>query len=472
MRRGALFTIVLLFAGCVGGPAATVGPADVDVPAFLAVDHDHMDPGLHEGARNMSLAAYLPVCDPASPCSFGEIDVMGDIALVAITEPDGGFALVDIAEPRAPKVLSVTKLGRTVATDVKLAPDGRTAFIAVSNWLPFVGKPGTTADPTSLAGAPTSQGIHVYDVADPAAPVSRWFEPMGAEGVHMLDVHVIDGEMFVFATTPAYFKFFLPGQTRGPIEPVVISRYDAASGRLERISEYVPPEAGIGTNGDSAHDITVVDDPDEGPLLFAAFAFGVAVARVADPAAPEHVGSWRLADEGFDASRNAHTVMMQRVEGVRTLVVTPEQLEENELYVVDATDLASMSLVSTWHLPGDLDERAGLEWSLHNVNLLDGKAYVAHYHGGVWVLDLSTRASLEDPRPLGHFATVETGQVGPGLPEVWAGPTMPNVWDVVPGKGVVFVSDITSGFYVLDAAWSVPMELPYGERGASLATGR
>ncbi|HEX9817063.1 MAG TPA: hypothetical protein VGB18_08790, partial [Candidatus Thermoplasmatota archaeon] len=372
---------VLFLAGCLAAPSADPidpdAPIDDGIPSFLELDHDHNDASLHEGASGFSLGAYLPICAASASCSFGEIDVMANILIQAIMEPDGGFALVDIQTPTSPRLLSTTTFGRAVATDVKLSPDAKTAFVAVSNWAPLVGKAGLQQDPTSASGLARSQGVQVYDISEPRAPVARWFEPIGLEGVHMVDVHVIDGATYVVVTTPAYFKFYAAHVQETTSEPVWIGRYDPTLGRLAHVADYTPPEVieaapVSGAGSFSAHDITIIDDPDEGPILFGAYGFGVAAASLKDPASPRHLGSWSLVAAGFDAAvHNTHTVMVQRVDGRRTLVITPEQIEDNTLYVVDAQDLSKMTLLGTWSLPGDLENYRGVMWSLHNVNLLD-----------------------------------------------------------------------------------------------------
>ena len=61
------------------------------------------------------------------------------------------------------------------------------------------------------------------------------------------------------------------------------------------------------------------------------------------------------------------------------------------LWVLDATDLGLIQVVSSWSAPGG-HAADGLRYSMHNPRFLDGTLVLAYYHGGVWALDLATQA--------------------------------------------------------------------------------
>jgi hypothetical protein len=275
----------------------------------------------------------------------------------------------------------------------------------------------------------------------------------------MLDVHVIDGTTWVYATTPFYSlavlaEQFLPVGT--PTNSIEILRWQG--GQLTRVGSYDAPEK---SGSDFAHDITVVDDGDQ-VLLLGAYYDHATIADLSDPAQPRPLGAFSLTGNGIEGS-DVHTVMMQRVGDRRILVTSPELGGGGEMLTLDATDPGHITLIGRWGLPG-WDERSGAEWSPHNVNLLDGKAYLAHYHGGAWVLDISSEATLAEPAVLGYFAPADAAE-RPAKNFLYGGQA-PSTWEVIPAKGRIFVADMGTGLYVLKPGWPIGDLPPYGDRGA------
>ncbi|HVM45044.1 MAG TPA: hypothetical protein VM582_03825, partial [Candidatus Thermoplasmatota archaeon] len=135
MRLVAILALAALVAGCIQAPASVTDatlPLD-DVLAFLVADHDHLDPTQHAAALGLTQVAH-DVLDIGGrgPRTFGEIDIVGDLAVVAVLQPTGGFVTIDISDPAAPKPLAFYEAGATYAGDVKLSPDGRFAFVGAN----------------------------------------------------------------------------------------------------------------------------------------------------------------------------------------------------------------------------------------------------------------------------------------------------------------------------------------------------
>lgn len=454
MRRALALALVLVLAGCVVPDATTPSPSGtlVDPEAsFLALDHDHGDPALHSAAAGLALTAH-PDLDPGAGY-FGELDIMGDMLALATEQPQGAVLLLDISNPDAPKQVGRIALDDAIVTDVKIAPDAKTLFVSTSSWLTLGAHARFARDPSALPTFARALGLIAFDVADPARPREIAFAAAGPDGAHMIDVHVKGGITWVFASTPAYsYAATAVDQTRRVVGPDPIAIFKWTGSAFEKVADYNGPER------DSSHDMTVVDD-DGKLIMLVPYYFGVGVADVTDPSRPTHLGSWSLAEGGIKNS-NVHTVMMTHVEGQRVLIATPELGEAGQLLVIDATDFGAMKLIGTWALP-DWEDRKGVEWSPHNVNVIDGKIYFAHYHGGAWVIDISTKARLAAPEVAGYYA--------PSAPRVAATTflyegAVPSTWDVVTAKGRVFVSDMGTGLHVLKASWTVPDAPAYGER--------
>jgi hypothetical protein len=469
MKASALLAVLLL-AGCIGSARdphpAPAAPAAIPVEAyatlpFLDVDHDHTDPTLHQGAAaGLAVTGRLPLLADRGTGYFGEMDIMGDLLAVAIEQNPAGVVLVDISDPDHPERLSHIALDFTVAADVKFTPDGKTLFVATSSWLLLGGEvQRLDSDPDQAGTLSRAFGVIAYDVSNPASPREIAYLPVGRDGVHMLDVHVIGDVTYLFAATPFYSLAVLAEQVLPVGTPTnAIEILSWSAGQLLPVARYDSPTK---TGAEFAHDMTVVEDGDQ-VLMLCAYYDDAAVADGSDPANPRHLGSFSLPDNGVEDS-DVHTVMLTHVGDRRILVTSPELAGGGEMLTLDATDLTHITLLGRWGIPG-WDDRTGGEWSPHNVNLADGKAYLAHYHAGAWVLDIGSEATLAHPDVVGYFAPADATE--PPAQNFLYGGQAPSTWEVIPAKGRVFVTDMGTGLYVLQPTWTVGQDPPYGTRGA------
>ena len=107
-----------------------------------------------------------------------------------------------------------------------------------------------------------------------------------------------------------------------------------------------------------------------------------------------------------------------------------EEGYDKHLAVLDVTDLANPEIVSRFKT------RQGA--SIHNVEIVDGIAYVAYYLDGLRVVDL--RDPME-PREIGHYDTFVDEEERTLLD---------GAWGVRVEDGRVYISDIQSGTYAFD----------------------
>lgn len=461
--RLVLLVALAAVAGCVQAPASLT-EADLAVPDVLNVlvpDHDHLDPALHASARAIAQLAHDPLeIGGDSPRTFGEIDIIGDLAVLGVLQPTGGFVTVDISDPAAPKPLGWFEAGATYAGDVKLSPDGKLAFVGANG---LFAEDQILGAPLLAPTAARSSGVQVVDVSDPTMPRLLSYYALPDTGVHMLDVHVIGGDLYVFSVYGGVFglPFNPPVFVPLPGAGVDVARLESGptgAPMLRHVSSY---RAGMPAL--QAHDITVYDDEELGVVMLCACGFhGVTVVDVNDPAMPVELGLWQEHDDLY-----VHTVMPAVVDGKRILVAIPETFaaeEQQPLWIIDASDPAGMATLGSWRLPGpDLTYDSGYRFSTHNINVLDNKVYLAHFHAGVWVLDISTPEKLAAPDAIAHIMPIYDGTLGASLGIA----AMPLVWEVIPAKGHLFVADIGAGLYVLDPEFEVPEGLPYGDRGLS-----
>lgn len=439
-------------AGCVG-PDGTPDPA-AHLPGFVdpmaAPDgHDHADYAQHQLSWNMQEMGWTDVV-PGAPVAWGEADTHEGLAVVAHAWPTAGLATVDITDPTTPTLLDHYDTGVGYGADVKLSSDGTIAVLSVQAHAEFAGQNDPTGGPDllsaedPLAGA-TAMGLHLYDVSDPTEITFLSSVPVYPYGIHMAYVHEIAGEEYVFAV----HNLEGIGVWRLVREPTV---------HLEFVTDVLRPDGPDGPGVNGPHDVTVLDDPALGaPLLYVADAYhGLIVYDVSDPAMPETLGTWVNDDNRW----YAHTVQAEVLDdGTRRIVMVPEVFSDAEatlvspLWILDGTDLSAITLQATWNAPGDHGAEE-LRYSVHNLQLVGGTIVLAHYHGGVWVLDVATDPDgTTNVTALGyHLPANDPGRPMSGIYEgVYHMMDAPTVWDVVVDNGIVWATDVNSGLYALRA---------------------
>lgn len=437
------------------GVAAPAQPRECSQPEAdpmpQGAGHDHADPTQHRFECGLRAAATLDLKNAVpEPELFGEIDVAGDIGVMATTFPQAGFVVLDLSDPAAPVVLSRFRGGACnprvdidCGADVKLTPDARYAFLAVQ---------GSADTPDGIA----TPGIVTVDIADPRAPKQIAFVAVPPVGVHMLAFHKIGNDGWVFARAR--------GLGPADAEPGVAIYRVQPGGRLVKTGEIV-------TEG--AHDVALFDDPvDRRTYLYLSGAQSgtLFVYDVADPVSPRRVGTWKPAPEVAGNAWYMHNAATFRSGGKRYTFAGPELYGQfgslppghggvaGPLWLLDTTDHDDIKLIGEWRNPSD--RTAGnLTFSPHNTWYAgEGITWTSHYHGGVWVLDwnpvLAGRA--REPRIAGYHVphTARRDFVESEAEEKFMTAesmrTRPLIWDVVARGRYGFVSDINGGFVVLE----------------------
>ena len=103
---------------------------------------------------------------------------------------------------------------------------------------------------------------------------------------------------------------------------------------------------------------------------------------------------------------------------------------DRHLTILEVTDLTDPQVISRF------STRAGL--SVHNIEVLDGIAYVSYYIDGLRVVDLR---DPENPKEVGHFDTV---------PAQDERDIVQGLWGVHVDDGVVYASDFETGTYAFE----------------------
>ena len=390
----------------------------------------------------------------------GDIWVHGDYAYVGTFGVDGdcpniGVKVVDISNPFAPTMVDVLSVpSGSHPSDVKVASIN-TSF--------FQGDLLVNSNEACATGG--SNGIQLWDVTDPLNPLA--LNRFDTGGVHNTYLYQIGDRAYVLLAVPFAEVFgtsnALPASdlqivdVTDPANPVLAGEWTlgrdaglafgaprfAGEPLLPPGSDCTPPPATPPLcRGAVAmvylHDVWASTD---GAVAYLSYwDAGLVTLDISDPANPTllAVATEPLSDEG-----NAHNAVVDEFSNL--ILVGDEDIEPGPwgfLRVFDGSDPAAPVQIGTFATTNALADPppdSGL-YSLHNITMADGTAYLAWFSDGVRVLDLSDPSA---PKERASF-------VPPDVPDPFGFfPPKALVWGVSVQDDIVFASDINGGLYVL-----------------------
>ena len=266
-------------------------------------------------------------------------------------------------------------------------------------------------------------GLVVFDVSQPAEPLLigqyRVFDGEGSPE-NFTDIHNIflspNGDMLYAANTSFPLDSLSGRQTDLRPDLRVIDVSDPSS--PEELARF----AKVGMEG-NVHDINVIRWGDRLVAFVNYWEAGLWILDVTDANAISVMSSttWDgiISHSGWAFALNDKLYYAHAEEGY-----------DKHLAVLDVTDLANPEIVSRFKT------RQGA--SIHNVEIVDGIAYVAYYLDGLRVVDL--RDPME-PREIGHYDTFVDEEERTLLD---------GAWGVRVEDGRVYISDMQSGTYAFD----------------------
>jgi hypothetical protein len=418
--------------------------------------------GRTELARNVRRIGHLDL--PGG----GQIVVQGDYAYVGHMKPPDGTTILDVSDPKNPRVVATITLPDADSHTHKVRVVGDVMIVNVEqNDRHFRRKgdriPEVRARLQAALGRPPSDaeiaaelkvrpedipvleearrrgyrdgGFRIYDVSDRANPRPLHYEKTFGFGTHRFDMD----ERYAYISTEmeGYVgNILVIYDIRDPSRPEEVARWwmpgqHVAGGETPTWKGY----------GNRLHHAMRVGDE----LWAAVWNAGIRVIDVSDITAPR-----TIAEHNYHPPipEPTHTVMPVSVPvaGRRLAVAVDEEHEHVRgqphgfIWVFDVTDLNRFQPLSTFHV-SELDSpwsRTG-RFGAHQFqeHLDDTLVYATWFSGGLRIIDIKDPFL---PEEVGHF-----------IPEPVGGQASPQSNDVdVDGRGLIYLIDRNVGFDILE----------------------
>ncbi|RKH13427.1 hypothetical protein D7X74_21875 [Corallococcus sp. CA047B] len=260
---------------------------------------------------------------------------------------------------------------------------------------------GVWAKGDALYIASTKAGVIVYDISNPADP--QYMRAVPGEAIAVHTVHVQGDRLYAMAPEPASQTLLF--DVTSPLSPVLLNRVTVSG-------EWGGP-----------HDATAYGDR----LYINSTSSGFVAFDVSNPEHALELGAYVFGRQYAHASAvgtfAGRTIAFEGGEGVNA-----------HLRVLDVTDPANMRLIGEYGLRP--------HFSIHNMILKGTKLYIAYYHEGVRVLDVSVPPK---PREVAYFNTFLETQPGRS-----SGMFEGAIGIRVPGDGYVYVVDTARGLLIFN----------------------
>jgi hypothetical protein len=349
------------------------------------------------------------------------------------------------------------------ASGAATAGVGATGGIGASGAPAATGGIGATdAVAAGLGGTPESYvpyppGVMLVSIEDPRAPAIVDFYALPILGGHSVTGGDLDGTQVIvasvvnLATAASNFWFFevasTPLGTR--LLPAGFFQDSAAAANAPLINGH--------------NDAWIQVHPVTGQHLayLANWNQGVAILDISNLANPQVIGRWydnpgpnaETQTDGIGSVHNAFPMHEATADGRhytfigQEILVHPAATPSGWVKVLDTTDPTDPHVVATWTLPVDVEWSNSLVWSTHYVDYFQNTLFVAHYHAGVWAIDISDLPNNPFPPAIGVFVPALES---PAPPQPASYDWAPTIMDAnVLSSGELVVWDSHSGVYVV-----------------------
>ncbi|MFB3053719.1 MAG: LVIVD repeat-containing protein [Alphaproteobacteria bacterium] len=356
----------------------------------------------------------------------GQVTIEGNTAYLGYMYGPEGTSILDISDPRDPKLLTTIMLQNKQSHSHKVRVVGD-IMVVNSEERPVTGQPYDDG------------GFRIYDIADKSNPKLIHFQKTFGKGVHRFDMD----EDYLYLSTEAegFIGNILEVYDIGdPAKPEKISQWWMPGQNVAAGEEPNP----LGREHRLHHALRCGDQ-----MYAGCWGSGYAIIDIADITKPKTLGTYDVHPPALEPS---HTFLKipNPIDGREIAIATDEERsnrrgDEDEphapLYVFDVTDPTNMLLIHTHHVSEESSpyHGTGIRFGAHQFRetIDNNVAFVTWFAAGLRILDFSRP---EQPEELGYFIPV------PGDRQM-----APQTNDVeMDHRGLLYITDKAHGFDVIE----------------------
>jgi len=358
----------------------------------------------------------------------GQIVIQGRHAFVGHQHGPEGTTILDIADPRNPKIVSQIMLSNPMAHShkVRVLDD-----LMVVNSEIEPGK-GNRLDFTD-------GGFKLYDIKDPAKPRLISFVKTHARGVHRFDID----ETYAYISTEMdgfVGNILVIYDIRNPVKPIEVSRWWMPG---QNVAAGEPPHP-RGRDHSLHHAMRCGDE------MYAGCWFsGVSIVDVSDIRKPRTLGHHEY-DPPHAEPTHTFLKMPFRIDGRSIAVSTEEERPKRgpdtgrphaPLRTWDVTDPTRPKILCTYQVDEQVQPYHGddVRFGTHQLREIvdrDCMLFVTWFAAGLRMIDISDPAK---PKERGYFIPQPAAHNAP-----WSNDVAKD------GRGLIFLTDKTQGLDVID----------------------
>ncbi len=463
-----LVLTMFLTAGCL---AAETTPEKValDPEALAALIgtpveqlHEHTDASQHMASFGLELVNWSPLIpDELGSEGFAGMRIIDGIAYIATDGAHAGFLIVDVNDPTQPKLLSQYSTPGGASQEAVPSWDGNWVFLNLQ-------RQPSAADLVSDPTRGTGTGIQIIDVSDKQNPRFESFVPVEIIGTHVMFYTEIEGKPHLVYNGQPLRQGLPTGDvyTPPPGNSVKIAEFIEVGGvhTLRTVGEFRLADSLTArvSQGCFPHDQWVEQHPITGQILLyiAYWDCGAVTVDITNPALPTLLDVDAVMEPStrnrIHYFRPDPTLRDERVVAWSGPEIDLSPGEPGYLRAYDVTDPSDISQIGHWRLPGEVENDKPYIFTPHNFDYRGDLLAVAHYHAGVWVLNVSDPTAAHAVAyyfPHGNEDAPFEGEVWrktPNFPEAYFPNVFESKWfDAPDGKTYLLVTERGSGLYVL-----------------------
>lgn len=357
----------------------------------------------------------------------GQITIDGNYAYLGYMYGPEGTSIVDISDPRNPKMVTTIMLENKQSHSHKVRVVGD-IMVVNSEERPVTDQPYEDG------------GVRIYDIKDRANPKLIRFLKTHGKGVHRFDMD----ENYLYLSTEA--EGFVGN---------ILEIYDFADpANPDKVSQWWMPGQNVAA-GEEPHPRGAWHRLHHalrcGDKMYAGcWGSGYAIIDISDIKNPKTLDMYDVHPPALEPS---HTLLKipHPINGREIALGTDEERSNRKddegkphapLYVFDVTDPTDMKLLHTYHVPEEASpyHGVGIRFGAHQFREIvdeDNVAFVTWFAAGLRILNFDTP---EEPKEIGYF-----------IPRPGDRQMAPATNDVeMDHRGLIYITDKASGFDVIE----------------------